>query len=270
MNRLDQLFANRPSDILNIYFTAGYPALDDTGRIIRALDAAGVDLIEVGMPYSDPLADGPTIQQSGQVALQNGMTLPLLFEQLREVRRHTDIPLVLMGYFNPVMQYGVERFVRDCVDTGIDGLILPDLPLYEYATYYRDMIEAAGLNISFLITPQTSEERIREIDEWTRGFLYMVSNSSITGAKSGITDRQIAYFERIAAMQLQHPRLIGFGISDNETFRTACRYANGAIIGSAYIKALGSGLGTVEEVTERFVRMVRGEVPAALPAERQV
>ncbi|MCO6489136.1 MAG: tryptophan synthase subunit alpha [Phaeodactylibacter sp.] len=257
MNRLKRLFATRQQDILNIYFTAGYPNLNDTGKIILALDQAGADLIEIGMPYSDPLADGPTIQQSGQQALKNGMALPLLFEQIKVARENTDIPLVLMGYFNQVMQYGEQRFLDKCVEVGVDGLILPDLPLYEYEQHYREMVETAGLGISFLITPQTSGERIRKVDELSRGFIYMVANSSITGAKGGITEKQLAYFERVNNLQLKNPRLIGFGISSHETFATACRYANGAIIGSAFIRAL-SGTANVEKATIDFVRSIRG------------
>lgn len=255
MSRLQKLFERKPADILNVYFTAGYPGLHDTSRIIRALDQAGADLIEVGMPYSDPLADGPTIQESGQQAIQNGMTLPLLFEQIAEARQHTDIPLVLMGYFNPVMQYGEQRFFDRCAEAGIDGLILPDLPIYEYENFYQEGIRKAGLDISFLITPQTTEERIRKIDALSTGFVYMVSNSAITGAKSGISAEQIAYFERIRAMELDCPRLIGFGISSHETFSTACRYANGAIIGSAFIRALGQGQ-PVETATHEFVQQI--------------
>ncbi len=255
MSRLQSLFERKPKDILNVYFTAGYPGLYDTGRIIRALDGAGADLIEVGMPYSDPLADGPTIQASGQQAIQNGMTLPLLFEQIAEARRHTDIPLVLMGYFNPVMQYGEQRFFDRCAEVGVDGLILPDLPIYEYENFYREGIEKAGLDISFLITPQTSGERIRKIDALSTGFVYMVSNAAITGAKTGISPAQIDYFERIRKMELSSPRLIGFGISSHETFSTACQYANGAIIGSAYIRALGQGQ-PVEAATQEFVQQI--------------
>lgn len=259
MNRIQQLFQRKSADILNIYFTAGYPERDSTVPIVLSLAEAGVDLIELGMPYSDPLADGPTIQASGMRALKNGMTLPLLFEQIKAARQHTEVPMVLMGYFNQVMQYGEERFVQDCVEAGVDGLILPDLPLYEYESQYRPMIEEAGLSISFLITPQTSEERIRLVDELSRGFIYMVSNAAITGAKKEISPAQIAYFERIAAMELQNPRLIGFGISSHETFATACRYAQGAIIGSAFIKALGESK-VVDEVTRDFVSMIRGKL----------
>ena len=257
MNRLDKLFANKQKDILNIYFTAGYPNLGDAGKIIQALDEAGADLIELGMPYSDPLADGPTIQQSGQRALQNGMTLSLLFDQVEAVRKKTGIPLILMGYFNQVMQYGEQRFVDKCVEVGIDGLILPDLPLYEYEQFYKEMLEKAGLGISFLITPQTTEDRIRKVDQLSRGFIYMVANSAITGAKGGITEEQLAYFERVNKLPLNNPRLIGFGISNHETFATACQYAAGAIIGSAFIHALAEAK-EVEKAAMSFVRSIRG------------
>ena len=261
MNRVQQLFAQKQKDILNIYFTAGFPGLNDTERIILSLEKAGADLIEVGMPYSDPLADGPTIQQSGQIALKNGMTLPLLFEQLKAVRQKSEIPLVLMGYFNQVMQYGEQRFIDDCVAAGIDGLILPDLPLFEYEQSYQEMITRAGLSISFLITPQTPEARVRKVDELSRGFVYMVANSAITGAKSDITDKQLAYFERINQLGLKAPRLIGFGISSQETFSQACRYANGAIIGSAFIRTLAEAA-DVEQATLDFVRRIRAKVAA--------
>ena len=201
MNRIVELFQKKDQDILNIYFTAGYPQLQDTTTIIRALEEAGVDLIEIGMPYSDPLADGPTIQESGTQAIKNGMTLDLLFQQIEEVRQHSEIPLVMMGYFNQVMQYGEEKFFKRVAEVGVDGLILPDLPIFEYETFYKDMLEANDLTISFLITPQTSEERIRKIDALTRGFIYMVSNSSITGAKTGISEAQLAYFNRVNDMQ---------------------------------------------------------------------
>lgn len=257
MQRLTDLFARKQRDILNVYFTAGYPQRDDTGTIIRALTEAGVDLIEVGMPYSDPLADGPTIQESGTQAIENGMNVGLLFEHLRAVRPHTDVPLILMGYFNQVLQYGFDRFIDDCVAAGVDGIILPDLPVFEYEKWYRARVESAGLGISFLITPQTTPERIRQIDALSRGFIYMVSSAAITGAKSGITAEQIAYFERVKAMDLQHPCLIGFGISNAETYETACRYARGAIIGSAFIKAL-AGSTDVAQTSHAFVRGIRG------------
>lgn len=260
MNRINQLFQDKKENILNIYFTAGYPQRDQTEEIILELAEAGVDLIEVGMPYSDPLADGPTIQESGSAAIANGMTLPLLFEQLQSVRQKTEVPLVLMGYFNQVMQYGMERFVNDCVKVGVDGLILPDLPIREYEQHYKDLIEASGLAFNFLITPQTSEERIRKIDELSKGFIYMVSSAAITGAKNAISDQQLAYFERIEQMKLQMPRLIGFGISNHQTFSTACKYAQGAIIGSAFIRALGKGA-PIRETVQNFIGMVRG-VPA--------
>jgi tryptophan synthase alpha chain len=260
MGRLDQLFNRKQKDILNIYFTAGYPNLDDTGKVILSLDQAGVDLIEVGMPYSDPLADGPTIQESGMAAIRNGMHLPLLFEQLAAVRPKTEVPLIVMGYFNQVMQYGEQAFVDKCAEVGVDGVILPDLPLYEYETFYKDMFEQAGIPINFLITPQTTPERIRKIDELTRGFIYMVSNASITGAKRDISPQQIEYFNRITAMELKHPRLIGFGISNHQTFSTACQHAHGAIIGSAFIRALAAA-DNLETAISEFVAMVKNEIP---------
>lgn len=259
MNRLDQLFQNKKKDILNIYFTAGFPALEDTVTNIVGLAKAGADLIEIGMPYSDPLADGPTIQDSGSVALKNGMTLSILFDQIKAAREITQVPLVLMGYFNQVMQYGEQAFFSKCAEIGVDGLILPDLPLEVYEEEYKGMIEAAGLNISFLITPQTKEDRVRKVDQLSKGFIYMVSNAAITGAKSGISAEQIAYFKRIAAMNLRNPRLIGFGISNHETFSTACKYAAGAIIGSAFIKALKSS-SNIQKTIQEFVDMVRGTI----------
>lgn len=266
MNRIQQLFQNKRENILNIYFTAGFPKLHDTEHIILALEKGGADLIEIGMPYSDPLADGPTIQESGTKALANGMTLPLLFEQISSVRQKTQIPLILMGYFNQVMQYGEEKFFRKCKETGIDGVILPDMPLHVYEEQFQELFTELDLGISFLITPQTSENRIRKVDELTRGFIYMVSSAAITGAKAGISEQQLTYFNRINNMQLINPRLIGFGISNHDTFTTACKYANGAIIGSAFIRALeGTGQSPapaddVRQATIDFVQSILGEV----------
>lgn len=238
MNRIDQLFQTKKNNILSIYFTAGYPSLEDTIPLIKTLDDAGVDLIELGIPYSDPLADGPTIQQSGQKALKNGMTLPILFKQLEDLRQVTQMPVILMGHFNQVLQYGEVNFFKKCKEVGIDGLILPDLPLYEYEEKYKDILEELDLNISFLFSPQTSNERLKLIDKYSKGFAYMVSSAATTGAKKGISTDQEVYFSRINEMQLQSPRLIGFGIADKQSFQTACSHANGVIIGSAFIKAI--------------------------------
>jgi tryptophan synthase alpha chain len=239
MNRITQLFQNKSKNILNVYFTAGFPNLNDTLTIIETLEEAGVDLVEIGMPYSDPVADGETIQQSNQVALDNGMTIKLLFEQLVPLRQKCNVPIVLMGYINPVIQFGVEQFCQKCQEVGIDGLILPDLPIAEFEEGYKAIFEKYGLLNTFLITPQTSEARIRQIDNITSdGFIYMVSSASITGSTSGITPEMESYFTRINAMNLKNPRLIGFGIKDNATFTKACEYANGAIIGSQFIRVL--------------------------------
>jgi len=255
MKRLQQLFAQKKERILNIYFTAGFPHLHDTETIILALEKSGADLIEIGMPYSDPLADGPTIQHSGQIALANGMTLRILFEQIRSVREKTQIPLVLMGYFNQMMQYGESAFLQACKASGIDALILPDMPLEEYEKHYQAQFEGLDLGISFLITPQTNDARIRKVSDLTRGFIYMVSSDAITGGSKEISERQLAYFQRISDMNLPHPRLIGFGISDRNTFDIACRYANGAIIGSAFIRALENA-DDVAAATSDFVEKI--------------
>ncbi|WP_370104176.1 tryptophan synthase subunit alpha [Winogradskyella sp.] len=237
MNRIKQKL-NENKKLLSIYFTAGYPNIDDTVSIIQNLEQSGVDMIEIGLPFSDPLADGPTIQASSTAALKNGMTTEKLFKQLEDIRQSVSIPLIIMGYFNPVLQYGVEAFCKKCQEIGIDGLILPDLPADVYDEDYKAIFEKYGLINVFLITPQTSEERIRYIDSISNGFIYMVSSASTTGAQSGFGETQITYFERISKMNLNNPQIVGFGISNNETFTQATTYAKGAIIGSAFIKHL--------------------------------
>jgi len=238
MNRIDEVFSKKKKGVLNIYFTAGYPKINDTLRIARTLEAAGVDIIEIGIPYSDPIADGPTIQDSSQKALDAGMSLKLLMRQLQDLRKHIKIPVILMGYINPVLQCGFTKFCQDCKEVGIDGVILPDLPMQEYAEMYQVTFEEYGIYNIFLMTPQTSEKRVLQINEASKGFIYMVSSASITGAKQEVSQAQIDYFERIQKMNLSVQRLIGFGISNKETFDNACQYASGAIIGSAFINQL--------------------------------
>lgn len=238
MNRIHTLFKKKKDRVLSIYFTAGFPLLEDTVSIMEAIESAGADIIEIGVPYSDPIADGPTIQDSNQIALENGMSLKKLFSQLEGFRDKVQLPVVLMGYLNPIIQYGMEDFCAKCESLGIDGLILPDLPMQQYLDEFKGIFEKHGLSNTFLISPQTSESRIREIDQHSDGFIYMVSSHSITGAKTGISDEQKAYFQRVKEMNLKNPRLIGFGISDADSFQTASEYSNGAIIGSAFIKIL--------------------------------
>lgn len=237
MNRI-QIKLQQEKKLLSIYFTAGYPQLNDTVHIIEQLEQAGVDMIEIGLPFSDPLADGPTIQASSTQALENGMTTQLLFEQLKDIRKTVSIPLIIMGYFNPVLQYGVDAFCAKCEEIGIDGLILPDLPLSEYQEHYKSIFEKHKLFNIFLITPQTSEPRIREIDTASKGFIYMVSSASTTGAKSTFDNEQTNYFNRVASLGLQNSQIVGFGISNAETFKVATKTTQGAIIGSAFIKML--------------------------------
>lgn len=256
MNRINNLFETKKENILSVYFTAGFPNLDDTVEIILQLEKNGVDLIEIGIPFSDPTADGPTIQRSSERALKNGMNLELLFEQLQNIRESVKIPLILMGYFNPVYQFGVERFCQKCAEIGIDGTILPDLPLNEFENEYKDYFEKNKLHNILLITPQTSDNRIKQIDAACSGFIYMVSSSSTTGAGKKVEDFQQSYFERIQNMNLKNPRLIGFGISDNATFANACKYANGAIIGSAFVKSFNPEL-KLEESISVFVKEIR-------------
>ncbi len=252
-NRLTALFEKKDEKILSIYFTAGYPELNDTLKIISQLEKSGADLVEIGMPFSDPVADGPVIQQSSETALKNGMTIHLLFEQLKDIRRSVSIPLILMGYLNPVMQYGIDDFCKKCKEIGIDGTIIPDLPLEIYETEYKEIFEKNSLSNIFLMTPQTSDERIRKIDELSTGFIYMVSSSSTTGVKGAVNEEQVSYFERIRAMNLGSKRLIGFGISDKASFEKSANYANGAIIGSAFIKAL-EGKETIETKVREFMQ----------------
>lgn len=238
MNSIKNIFEKKNRNILSIYFTSGFPELDDTAHVIKQLSKSGVDFIEVGLPYSDPLADGPTIQDSSQVALKNGVNLDIIFEQLLAVKESNPTPLIVMGYLNQMLKYGEERFCEKLLACGVDTIILPDLPMVEYENHYKALFDRYGINNVFLITPQTSEARIRKIDEYTKSFIYMVASSSITGAKGDISQSQINYFERIKAMNLQSNLIIGFGISDQNTFSKACEYANGAIIGSAFIKVL--------------------------------
>jgi len=257
MNLINKLFSQKDSEILSVYFTAGYPGIDDTRKIIKSLADNGVDLVEVGMPFSDPMADGPVIQQSNDKALKNGMSIRLLFSQLEGIRSEVSIPLIMMGYLNPVLQYGIENFCKKCNELKVDGIILPDLPYEFYVEKYREVFESYNLHKIFLISPQTSEERIRKIDKISNGFIYMVSSSSTTGAREKIVKEQEDYFLRLQRMNLKNPRLIGFGISNHETFQRACKYASGAIIGSAFIKALAEE-GNLEEKIKGFVRMIKG------------
>ncbi|MGA1227407.1 MAG: tryptophan synthase subunit alpha [Tamlana sp.] len=247
MNRINKKLSEEKK-LLSIYFTAGYPSLNDTASIIQSLEKSGVDMIEIGLPFSDPLADGPTIQDSSTKALKNGMTTEILFNQLKDIRETVNIPLIIMGYFNPMFQYGVEAFCKKCSDIGIDGLIIPDLPVDVYHEEYQTIFEKYGLINVFLITPQTSDERIKYIDSISNGFIYMVSSASTTGAKSGFGDEQTEYFKRIDKMNLKNPQIIGFGISNNETFTQATQYAKGAIIGSAFVKHVkNEGIKTIDK-----------------------
>ena len=256
MSRIQELFKKKSSKVLNIYCTAGYPRRDSTLAVMKALQDNGADLIELGMPYSDPLADGPVIQESGTVALQNGMTIKVLFEQLKTMRGSFGItvPVILMGYLNPVLQYGFEKFCSDAAALGVDGLILPDLPIREFETEYAPVIGRYGLDFIFLVTPETSEERIRKIDALSTGFMYAVSSSSTTGKDKDFSDVEL-YLQKLQQMQLKNSVLVGFGIRDNATFQSACKYTAGAIIGSAYIKALGEGP-EVEQATKKFLETI--------------
>lgn len=251
-NRIDGIL-QEDKKLLSIYFTAGYPALNDTVQIIQDLERNGVDMIEIGLPFSDPLADGPTIQDSSTAALKNGMNTELLFEQLKDIRKSVSIPLIIMGYFNPMLQYGVEAFCKKCHEIGIDGIIMPDLPLDVYQADYEATFQKYGLINVFLITPQTSNERIRQIDDASNGFIYMVSSASVTGSKEGFGNTQTEYFERIASMNLKNPQIVGFGIKDAATFQAATKSAKGAIIGSAFIKHLSAhGVASISNFTKKI------------------
>ena len=237
MNRINQLFETKKENILSVYFTSGFPALEDTVPTLKCLQANGVDLVEIGVPFSDPLADGIVIQNSSQQALRNGMSIRKLFDQLTSVRADIHIPLIMMGYLNPIMQFGFDTFCAECARVGVDGMIIPDLPMVDYINQYKAIAERYGLEFIFLITPETSDERIREIDSHTNGFIYMVSSAAVTGTQSSF-DTKVEYFNRINSMNLKNPRLIGFGISNKSTRDMVNRYSSGAIIGSAFIKAL--------------------------------
>jgi len=256
MNRITELFNNKKDkDLLSIYFTAGYPELDSTLKIAEELEKAGADFLEIGFPYSDPLADGPVIQNSSQIALKNGMTVEVLFKQLKDLRSRITIPVFLMGYFNTVFQYGVERFCKACVDVGVDGVIVPDLPMYEYEELYADVFKENEISNIFLVTPQTTDERIRKIDSLSTGFIYLLSSSSTTGQSLEVSDERLDYFKRIKALDLKNPIVIGFGISNHDNFKQAAGVADAAIIGSAFVKQL-EGEGYLERIPQ-FIRSIK-------------
>jgi len=262
MNRLTKLFAEKKTGVLNMYCTAGYPQLNSTVEVLTALQNSGADIIELGIPYSDPIADGPVIQQSNMQALENGISIPLLFEQLKNMRDHIQLPVILMGYMNPVLQFGIEKFCATAASVGVDGIILPDLPMYEFETMYRQHFDKHNLKFIFLVTPETSEERIRKIDELSSGFLYAVSASSSTGKDANTTDtgeagKQEAYFKKLKNMNLVNPVLVGFGIKDRQSFSRACAYTSGAIIGSAYINAL-KATADIGRATKDFINGIKG------------
>jgi len=255
-NRITKLFESKSKNILSVFFTAGYPKLQDTIAIAEHVQKVGVDMIEVGIPFSDPIADGPTIQESNKVALDQGMSVALLLQQVSELRAKIEIPVVLMGYLNPVMQYGMEKFFKEAAKVGVDGLILPDLPLEEYELHYKSLCESLNLSISFLISPTTSEKRIRKIDSLSSGFIYAVSSSSTTGAKQEFSSEQRTYFESLGSMNLKNPFLIGFGISNKKTYQQACEYSAGAIVGSSFITMLKSSTNLQTDI-EMFVQSLR-------------
>ena len=253
MNRINQLFNTQRRELLSIYFCAGTPTCEGTADVIRTLQQKGVDMLEIGIPFSDPMADGPVIQDAATRALRGGMTLRRLFAQLRDIRRDVHIPLLLMGYLNPIMQYGFEAFCRSCRECGIDGAIIPDLPFKDYMEEYRPIARRYGVHLIMLITPETSEERIRQIDEHTDGFIYMVSSAAITGAQKDFNEQKQAYFRRIEAMHLRNPRMIGFGISNRQTFEAAAAHAAGCIIGSKFVSLLAEEKGDAARAADRLL-----------------
>ncbi len=255
MNRIRELFERKKKDVFSVYFTAGFPSLNSTMEILAGLQQNGVDMVELGMPFSDPLADGPVIQHSSEVALKNGMNLDLLFEQTEGMRNKITMPVVLMGYLNLLLQYGVEKFLQKANLNGFDALIIPDLPIREYELHYKDLFEKYKLQNIFLITPQTPEERVKQIDAISNSFIYLVSSASTTGAKDKFSKEQEAYFKRIASYYLKNPLLTGFGVSNRQTFEQACANTNGAIIGSAFIKALQ--IGDCKLQIENFVNSIK-------------
>jgi tryptophan synthase alpha chain len=254
MSRIKELMNHKSDRLLNVYCTAGYPQLESTLQVMKALQDNGADMIELGMPYSDPLADGPIIQASGSRAIANGMTITKLFEQLKDFRNEIHVPVILMGYMNPVLQYGFEKFCVNAKAVGIDGLILPDLPVYEYETEYGPIIQKHGLDCIFLVTPETPDERVKKLDGLSAGFLYAVSSSSTTGKDKNMGDVS-AYLQRLQKMNLKNRVLVGFGIKDKTTFEAACKYSSGAIIGSAYINALEAD-GDVDVSTRAFISKI--------------
>lgn len=257
-NRINKLFQKKRKGILSVYYTAGFPHLDSTALIGSYLQQAGADIIEIGIPYSDPIADGPTIQESNKVALENGIRLSLILEQVREMRKTVTIPIILMGYVNPVMQYGIEQFARDAASAGVDGVILPDLPMDAFLSEYKPLFESVNLSNAFLISPTTSEARIRKIDSVTDGFIYAVSASSVTGAKGVFAEEQLTYFRKLEDMNLKNPYLIGFGISNHDTFAKASAHSSGAIVGSAFVNMLKDSHNLETDITS-FVKSLKNE-----------
>jgi len=258
LNRLETLFANKSKNLLNIFCTAGFPHKDSTKEVVRSLQKYGADMVEIGMPYSDPIADGPVIQHSNMVALQNGMNMQLIFEQLKEIKDELSIPVILMGYLNPVLQYGMENFCKDAAAAGVSAVILPDLPMYEFENYYKQVFEKYELKFIFLITPETDKKRIKKADRLSTGFLYAVSSSATTGNTAGLLSNE-AYFKRLGEMKLKNPILIGFGINNRQDFEYTCAHVAGAIIGSAYIKTLEHA-SDIDNVTALFIKTLNPEI----------